>query len=93
MEIAQVMICRKGILLCPHQFEQEGETESSWPEPQEQSKRGWIKCCLGESFVRRQVGNRSEVDVREQTVRGRRGDRSRLQKTPLWLELENNEGI
>ena len=43
--------------------------------------------------MRRQVGNRSEVDVREQTVRGRRGDRSRLQKTPLWLELENNEGI
>ena len=43
--------------------------------------------------MRRQVGNRSEVDIREQTVQGRRGDRSRLQKTPLWLELENNEGI
>lgn len=67
------MIRRKGILLGPHQFEQEGAAKSSWPEPQEQSMRGWIKCCLGERFVRRQVGNGSEVDVKRTNSTGHCG--------------------
>lgn len=59
------MTPRKGSLLGPCQFEQEGAAESRWPAPGEQNKCGWIEGLLfGESFVRRQVGDDSKGDAK-----------------------------